>query len=55
MTTVQVSLPVAAVLADAKQGLLELIVSTGVQVFEAVLAPHVGHPPQAHEAAACFQ
>jgi hypothetical protein len=30
-------LPIAAVLQGAKQGLLELMVSTGVQVFEAML------------------
>jgi transposase-like protein len=37
VATVQIPLPMAAVLQDAKQGLLELMVSTGVQVFEAML------------------
>jgi hypothetical protein len=37
MATVQIPLPMAAILQDAKQGLLELMVSTGVQVFEAML------------------
>jgi len=37
MATVQIPLPVAAVLQDAKQGLFELMVSTGMQVFEAML------------------
>ena len=32
--------PVAAILQDAKQGLLELMVSTGVQVFEAMLGQY---------------
>jgi len=37
MATVQIPLPVAAILQDAKQGLLDLVVSTGLQVFEAML------------------
>lgn len=35
--TIQIPLPLAGVLRDAKQGLLELVVSTGLQVFEAML------------------
>ena len=37
LTTVQLPLPLATVLFDAKQGLLDLVVSTGLQVFEAML------------------
>jgi hypothetical protein len=40
MATVQIPLPVAAILQDAKQGLLELMESTGVQVFEAMLGQY---------------
>lgn len=37
LATIQIPLPLASVLADAKQGLLDLVVSTGLQVFEAML------------------
>ena len=35
--TIQIPLPLASVLRDAKQGLLDLVVSTGLQGFEAML------------------
>jgi transposase-like protein len=37
LATIQIPLPLASVLMDAKQGLLDLVVSTGLQVFEAML------------------
>jgi hypothetical protein len=37
LATIQIPLPLASVLRDAKQGLLDLVVSTGLQVFEAML------------------
>ena len=37
MATVQIPLPLYSVLKDAKQGLLDLVVSTGLQVFHAML------------------
>jgi transposase-like protein len=37
LATIQIPLPLASALMDAKQGLLDLVVSTGLQVFEAML------------------
>lgn len=37
LATIQIPLPLASVLMDAKQGLLDLVIATGLQVFEAML------------------